>query len=109
MLRSFIPQNTITIREYSGLGQRKQFYRKYPLELVGIIAPKEFYQSIDTINYVRGRTFTRKTLAVCLLFTILFVGSIITILGGVLTAFTSRPVWITLLSIGGTMFAIPTL
>ncbi|UJR11537.1 hypothetical protein I4U23_015717 [Adineta vaga] len=106
MLGSFVPLNTVTIHEHFRCCRSKQFDLDFPAELSGTIHPAEFYQSINNINYARKRTFSEKILF--FLFTIVpLVGFISFIVPGlVLIAYASRPVWITLIAIGGAMLIL---
>ena len=128
MLGSFVPLNTITIQEhfsesdsfnkkktvsthifdfsFAGCCRSNQFDSDFPVELFGIIHPAEFDQSINTINYARKSTFHERILL--FLFTIVPIVGVISFVtpGLVLIAFASRPVWITLLAIGGALFML---
>ncbi|CAF1419996.1 unnamed protein product [Adineta ricciae] len=106
MLGSFVPLNTVTIQEHFRCCRSNRFDSDFPVELFGIIHPVEFDQSISTINYARKSTFHEKILV--FLFTIVpIVGAISFVTPGlVLITFASRPVWITLLAIGGVLFIL---
>jgi hypothetical protein len=87
---------------YIGRGSRGQFHFDFPNELIGIIRPDEFQQSIDNMNRARRLTLSEKILSFSLCLCIV-VGSILFTTGlGTIATFIPA-LWIPILSVGSVM------
>jgi hypothetical protein len=88
---------------YIGRGSRGQFHFDFPNELIGIIRPDDFQQSIDNMNRARRLTLSEKRLKFSLYLNIV-VGLILFLVGLVTIATLISALWISLLSVGIVMY-----